>query len=109
MPLDVRRFGPGYRRLDPPRNCTNMHTAMILHEETISVVELHFEPGGDMWEHEADEPILFTVISGKGKVRVSGEEADVAAGQAVLWPKGEPHKAWAEDEPMTAFAIHWRT
>lgn len=61
-----------------------MHTAMILHEEGATVVELHFEPGGEMWEHDADEPILFTVISGTGFVRVGGEEAAVTAGQAVV-------------------------
>ncbi|MDQ2783677.1 MAG: cupin domain-containing protein [Chloroflexota bacterium] len=108
MMLDIRRFGPGHRRLDPPPNCTRMQTAIILREKEITVVELHFEPGGEMWEHDADEPILFIVISGAGYVRVGGEEAAVSAGQAILWPTGVMHKAWATDEPMTAFAIHWR-
>jgi len=105
--LDIRHFGPGYRRDDPPPHCTDMYPAIILHEKSIAVVELHFEPGGEMWEHEADHPILFVVIEGKGYVRVDGEETEIKAGQAILEPPGKLHKAWAGAVPFTAIVIEY--
>lgn len=105
--LDIRHFGPGHRRSDPPPHCTGMYPAIILHEKNIAVVELHFEPGGEMWEHEADHPILFVVIEGKGFVRVAGEEAEIEAGQAILMPPNKLHKAWAGDASFTAIAIEY--
>jgi len=103
--LDIRRFGPGQRRPAAPPRVIGMYPATIFHDDTLAVVELHFEPGGEIWEHDAPYPILFIVIEGRGMVRAGGEEARVEAGQAVLWPAGVLHKAWAEGEPLTAIAV----
>ncbi len=84
-----------------------MYPAIILNEKSIAVVELHFESGGEMWEHEADHPILFVVIAGRGHVRVDGEETEIEAGQAILMPPDKLHKAWAGDLPFTAIAIEY--
>ncbi len=105
--LTIRHFGPGYRRNDPPPQCKDMYPTLIYHNHAIHVVELHFEPGGEMWEHEADHPILFMVIIGTGKVRVGGEEAEIHAGQAVHWPANTPHKAWAEANSFTAIVVEY--
>lgn len=105
--LNIHHFGPGHRRPDPPPNCTALYPSLIFHDETIHIVELHFEPGGEMWEHDANHPILFIVIAGKGRVRVDGQESEMQSGQAVLWPTGKPHKAWAEDVPFTAIAVEY--
>jgi quercetin dioxygenase-like cupin family protein len=107
MTLDIRHFGPGYRPNAPSPNCKGMYPALIYHDTAIHVVELHFEPGGEMWEHAADHPILFVVIQGKGRVRVDGQEAEIQVGAAILWPTGKMHKAWAEDVPFTALAIEY--
>ncbi len=105
MTLDIRPFGPGHRRPDAPPRVVGMYPAAIFHDDTLAVVELHFEPGGEIWEHDVPYPILFITIEGRGMVRVGGEDASVQAGQAVLWPAGVLHKAWAEDAPFTAIAV----
>jgi quercetin dioxygenase-like cupin family protein len=107
MMLDIRHFGPGHRRNDPPANCKAMYPALIYHDNAIHVMELHFEPGGEMWEHDADHPILFIVINGKGHVRIDGQEAEMQIGEAISWPAGKMHKAWAEDVSFTALAIEY--
>ncbi len=38
---------------------------------------------------------------------MDGQETEMQAGEAVLWPKGKLHKAWAEDIPFTALAIEY--
>lgn len=105
--LEILHFGPGYRQSESPPHCVNMFPALIFHDEAIHVVELHFEPGGEIWEHEADHPTLFMVIEGSGYVRVGGEEAVMQAGQAVLWPAHIVHKAWAETEAFTAIVVEY--
>jgi hypothetical protein len=40
-------------------------------------------------------------------VRIDGQEAEMQAGEAVLWPTGKMHKAWADDTPFTALAIEY--
>ena len=105
--LDIRHFGPGYRHNDPPAHCKAMYPALIYYDNAIHVVELHFEPGGEMWEHDADHPILFIVIAGKGRVRVDVQEPQIKAEQALHWPRGKMHKAWAEDVSFTALVVEY--
>ncbi len=47
------------------------HGAPILVSRPTGVVALHFDPGAEIDDHMADEPILFLVIAGSGFVRVS--------------------------------------
>ena len=103
--LDIRHFGPGHRRPDAPPRTVSMYPATIFDDDTLAVIELHFEPGGEIWEHDAPYPILFVAIAGRGMVRVGGEDACVQAGQAVLWPASVPHKAWADDASLTAIVV----
>jgi mannose-6-phosphate isomerase-like protein (cupin superfamily) len=43
--------------------------------------------------HQAEEIYYFT--AGRGRMRLAGEERDVAAGDCVVIPPGTPHKLWA--------------
>ncbi len=105
---DIRKFGPGNRRADPPPNTTGIHPAILLNEEFGFVAELYFEPGGDIWEHSSEDLILFVVIDGKGWVRVDGEESEVSTGDAVLWPPDRLHKAWTEQSFLSAIVVHYK-
>lgn len=71
------------------------------------VIELRFEPGGEMDEHAAGHPILFIVTDGGGTVRVGGIESPIHAGQSSLWPAGVLHKVTAGEAGLTAIAIEY--
>ena len=80
----------------------------ILLNRTMVVVAFYLDPHGSMEEHSADMPILFLVTEGKGFVRIggpAGETREVTAGDAVLWPAGQDHMVWTEDEPLSAIVI----
>lgn len=80
----------------------------ILLNRPMLVVAMYLEPHGSMDEHSAEVPILFLVTSGKGFVRVGGQDGEtspVSAGDAVLWPAGLDHTVWTEDEPLAAIVI----
>ena len=71
------------------------------------VVELRFEPGGEMDEHDADHPILFIVTAGAGTVSVGGVERPIRAGQSSYWPAGALHKVTAGAGGLTAIVVEY--
>jgi mannose-6-phosphate isomerase-like protein (cupin superfamily) len=67
-----------------------------------SLAEATVPAGGETIEHlhrESEEIYHFT--AGSGRMRMAGEERDVAAGDCVVIPPGTPHKLWAAaGEPL---------
>jgi mannose-6-phosphate isomerase-like protein (cupin superfamily) len=60
-----------------------------------SLAEATVLPGAETEEHyhQASEEIyLFT--SGRGRMKLGDEEADVSAGDTIVIPPGTPHKLW---------------
>src|ERR1700733_12722376 len=60
-----------------------------------SLAEASLDPGGETAEHyhpQAEE--LYYFIAGEGRIRLSADEATVAAGDCVVIPPGTPHKLW---------------
>jgi mannose-6-phosphate isomerase-like protein (cupin superfamily) len=59
-------------------------------------------PGGETAEHyhpKTEE--LYYFVAGAGRMRLSDEEADVAAGDCVVIAPGTPHKLWnMQPEPL---------
>jgi len=104
LPADVAaQFPPGEvsRRFDGPP---------IILARPNTVVALYLDAYGEMDEHDAPEPILFMVMGGRGFVRVGGPSGDtlaVSGGDALLWPANTLHKAWTDDEPLHAIAVHY--
>ena len=132
--IQSRKFGPDLKAPLPRPGCTGLSACMIqlpadfaahLPPEEVrrrfdgspiviarhnTVVALYLDAHGEMDEHDAPEPILFMVTSGRGFIRVggpSGDTLDVTAGDAVLWPANTLHKAWTDDEPLHAIAVHY--
>jgi mannose-6-phosphate isomerase-like protein (cupin superfamily) len=67
-----------------------------------SVAEATVPPGGETVEHyhrTTEEVYLF--LSGKGRMRLGDEEAEVRAGDTVVIPPGAKHKLWnTSPEPL---------
>ena len=105
MPIEVRRFGVGHRRKDGPPGTTGV-TGQVIHSDGRGVIsELAFARNGRIEPHSNPNTTWFVVIEGGGWVIVDGERTRVAAGEAVLWPPGVPHGAWADHGPMRAIVV----
>jgi mannose-6-phosphate isomerase-like protein (cupin superfamily) len=67
-----------------------------------SLAEAVVPPGGETIEHlhrRSEE--IYRFISGRGRIRVAGEESAVGAGDTVLIAPGTPHKLWNDgDGPL---------
>jgi mannose-6-phosphate isomerase-like protein (cupin superfamily) len=67
-----------------------------------SLAEATVPPGGETEEHyhRASEEIYF-FTHGRGRLRLDGEESEVAVGDTVVIPPGSHHKLWNRgDEPL---------
>lgn len=105
MPIEVRRFGVGHRRKDGPPGTTGV-TGQVIHSDARGVIsELSFARNGRIEPHSNPNTTWFIVIEGGGWVVVDSERTRVAAGEAILWPAGVPHGAWADHGHMRAFVV----
>ena len=107
MPIEVRRFGVGFRRPEGPPG-THGLTGQVIHSDGRGLIsELAFTRGGAIAPHENPNTTWFCVIEGGGWVQVGDERRRVAAGEAVLWPANETHAAWTEQGEMRAIVVEF--
>ncbi len=57
---------------------------------------LHFEPGGEIGEHETGFGQLFIVTDGSGWVRCESDHYEVQVGDAIFLPRGVLHAKGSE-------------
>jgi quercetin dioxygenase-like cupin family protein len=107
MPIEVRRFGVGYRRRDGPPGTTGVQGQVIHSDARGLVSELAFARKARIVAHENPNTTWFCVIEGGGFVQVADEERRVAAGEAILWPAGVTHAAWTEATEMRAIVVEF--
>ena len=107
MPIEIRRFGVGYRRPDGPPGTSGV-TGQTIHSDARGAIsEMAFARGAAIEPHANPHSSWFIVIEGGGWVGVGDERTRVAAGEAVLWPADVPHAAWTEHSEMRAFVVEF--
>ncbi|MBI3745543.1 MAG: cupin domain-containing protein [Chloroflexi bacterium] len=107
MPIEVRRFGVGFRRPEGPPG-THGLTGQVIHSDRRGLIsELAFTRGGAIAPHDNPNTTWFCVIEGGGWVVVGDERRRVAAGEAVLWPAGVTHAAWTDHTEMRAIVVEF--
>jgi quercetin dioxygenase-like cupin family protein len=93
MPIEIRRFGVGYRRPDGPPGTTGITGQVIHSDHRGQVSELAFRRDARIAPHTNPNVTWFLVIEGGGWVQVGDERTRVVAGEAVLWPPDIDHSA----------------
>ncbi len=107
MPIEIRRFGVGYRRPEGPPG-THGLTGQVIHSDGRGVVaELAFSRGGAITPHDNPNTTWFCVIEGGGWVLVGDERRRVTAGEAILWPADVLHAAWTDHLEMRAIVVEF--
>ena len=87
--INLKEISP---RKMPGRDIFDLINKDILGANKLSMEITKIEPGQILrpcHSHVAEE--VAYVISGKGKVWVDGEMADLSRGDAILWPSGSKH------------------
>ncbi len=107
MPIEIRRFGVGFRRPEGPPG-THGLTGQIIHSDGRGLIsELAFARDGVIVPHDNPNTSWFCVIEGGGWVQVGDERRRVAAGEAILWPANVTHAAWADHVEMRALVVEF--
>lgn len=107
MPIEVRRFGVGYRRPEGPPGTQGL-TGQVIHSDGRGLIsELAFSRGGAISPHDSPNTTWFCVIEGGGWTLVGEERRRVAAGEAVLWPANVTHAAWTDLGEMRAIVVEF--
>ena len=107
MPIEIHRFGVGYRRPDGPPGTSGVTGQPIHSDARGAISEMAFARGAAIEPHANPNSSWFIVIEGGGWVGVGDERTRVAAGEAVLWPADVPHAAWTEHSEMRAFVVEF--
>jgi quercetin dioxygenase-like cupin family protein len=103
--MEIRRFGPGYRRPDGPPGTQGLAGQVIWNDENASVSELAFTRRGFIAPHANPNTTLFIVVSGGGVVRVGDEQVPINHGEAVVWPPDILHGAYTDGVEMRAIVV----
>ena len=69
----------------------------LVQNELVSVTVFSFDKGEEISTHASSGDAMVTVLEGKGKFTISGEEYILEAGQTIVMPKDEPHIVYGED------------
>jgi quercetin dioxygenase-like cupin family protein len=107
MPIEVRRFGVGYRRPDGPPGTTGITGQVIESGPGGVIAELAFSRQARITPHTNPNSSWFVVIEGGGWVGVGDERTRVTAGEAVVWPPDVIHAAWTDGSPMRAIVVEF--
>ena len=107
MPIEVRRFGVGFRRPEGPAG-THGLTGQVIHSDGRGLIsELAFTRDGAIAPHDNPNTTWLCVIEGGGWVQVGDERRRVAAGEAILWPANVTHASWTDQVEMRAIVVEF--
>lgn len=70
----------------------------LVQNELVSVTVFSFDKGEEISTHASSGDAMVTVLEGKGKFTISGEEYILEAGQTIVMPKDEPHSVYGGDK-----------
>jgi quercetin dioxygenase-like cupin family protein len=104
--VDIKRFGPGFRKPDGPPGTQGVSGQVIFRDERATITELAFQRFAIVTPHSnPTNTAVFIVISGAGFVQVGDERARINHGEAVEWPPDVPHGAYTDGTEMRAIVV----
>jgi quercetin dioxygenase-like cupin family protein len=104
--MDIKRFGPGFRRPDGPPGTQGVTGQVIYRDDRAVVTEMAFQRFAIVTPHSNQtNTALFIVISGSGFVQVGEERARINHGEAVVWPPDEVHGAYTDGTEMRVLIV----
>lgn len=103
--MEILRFGPGFRRSEPPAATQGLEAQTIWGDPRARVTELSFSRRALIAPQMSLDHGLFIVVAGGGWVQVGDERSAINHGEAVEWPPGLSHAAWTDGSSMRAILV----
>jgi len=70
----------------------------LVQNELISVTVFSFDKGEEISTHAAGGDAMVTVLEGKGKFKIGGEEFILEENETIIMPKDVPHSVYGEEQ-----------
>ena len=70
----------------------------LVQNELVSVTIFSFDKGEEISTHAAGGDAMVTILEGKGKFTIGGDEFYLEAGQTIIMPKDVPHSVYGEEK-----------
>ena len=70
----------------------------LVQNALVSVTIFSFDKGEEISTHAAGGDAMVTVLEGKGKFTIGGDEFYLEAGQTLIMPKAIPHSVYGEEK-----------
>lgn len=69
----------------------------LVQNDKVSVTVFSFCKGEEISSHAAGGDALVTVLEGKGKFTIDGDEYIISEGESIVMPKDIPHAVYCEE------------
>ncbi len=69
----------------------------LAQNRNVSLTLFAFEKGEEISTHSSGGDALVTVLDGKGRFTVAGEEFYLSAGESIVMPRNVPHAVYGEE------------
>lgn len=70
----------------------------LVQNELVSITIFSFDKGEEISTHAASGDAMVTVLEGKGKFTIGGDEYLLEEGQTIIMPKDIPHSVFGEEK-----------
>ena len=70
----------------------------LVQNELVSVTIFSFDKNEEISTHASGGDAMVTVLEGKGKFTISGQDYYLEEGQTIIMPKNEPHSVYGEEK-----------
>ena len=85
---------------EPIEELTSLIGRQVVHTETMTVARIHLRAGAVVPGHEHPNEQVATVLEGRLRFVVGGEEQVVATGESMFVPSGVPHEVEALEDSL---------
>ena len=72
----------------------------LVQNQAVSITLFAFDQGEEISTHDTTGDALISVLAGRGRITIDGEEFFLTAGQSIVMPAKHPHAVFAP-EPFT--------
>lgn len=69
----------------------------LVQNELVSITIFSFDKGEEISTHSSSGDAMVTVLEGKGRFTISGQNYYLEEGQTIIMPKDEPHSVYGEE------------
>jgi len=103
--MNIRRFGPGYRRADNAAGSHGVLSSAIFFNDVAQITEFTVTPGGTYGPLRSAGDVILVAIEGGGWVTAHEAQVQLAAGESLHLERLALYSVTARELPLRAILV----